>query len=91
MYLLVISTAISVQFGQCAYAIYRYGSGYNHGCDDAKLADQSEIYINQPEEVRTFILILLCKGMNHALTLALSTNPISCHPPTLQARHLPHL
>jgi len=44
MYLLVISTAISVQFGQCAYAIYRHGSGYNHGCDDAKLADQSEIY-----------------------------------------------
>jgi|SRR5689334_20043544 hypothetical protein len=49
MYLLVISTAISVQLGQCAHAISKYGSGYNHGCDDAKLADQSERYINQPE------------------------------------------
>jgi hypothetical protein len=54
MYLLVISTAISVQLGQCVYAISRYGSGYNHGCDDTKLADQSEIYINQPERGPNF-------------------------------------
>ena len=48
MYFLVIAVEILTQFGQCAYAISGYDSGYNHGCDDAKIADQSERYINQP-------------------------------------------
>ena len=54
LYFLVISLAILIQFGQCAYAVSGYDSGYNHGCDDAKLTDPSERYINQPERGPNF-------------------------------------
>jgi len=54
IYFLVISVAISIQFGQCAYAISGYDSGYNHGCNDAKLSDPSERYINQPKKGPSF-------------------------------------
>jgi len=43
-----------IQIGQYAYAISGYDSGYNHGCDDAKVADPSERYINQPEKGSNF-------------------------------------
>jgi uncharacterized membrane protein YgcG len=51
---LVILAAILIQCGQCAYAISGYESGYKHRCDDAKLSDQSEKYINQPENGPSF-------------------------------------
>ena len=31
-----------------------YGSGYDHGCDDAKISDPSDRYINQPEKGPSF-------------------------------------
>ena len=31
-----------------------YRSGYNHGCDDAKISDPSDRYINQPEKGPSF-------------------------------------
>jgi hypothetical protein len=43
----IILVAILIQLGQYAYAISGYDSGYNHGCDDAKVGDLSERYINQ--------------------------------------------
>ena len=54
MYFLVISLAILIQVGQSTYAISGYDSGYTHGCNDAKLADPSERYINQPEKGPNF-------------------------------------
>ena len=51
---LVILVAILIQLGQCAYAISGYDSGYNHGCNDAKIADPSQRYINQPQKGPNF-------------------------------------
>jgi hypothetical protein len=31
-----------------------YDSGYDHGCDDAKISDPNDIYINQPEKGTSF-------------------------------------
>ena len=31
-----------------------YSSGYNHGCDDAKISDPDDRYINQPEKGPNF-------------------------------------
>jgi hypothetical protein len=31
-----------------------YNSGYDHGCDDAKISDPSDRYINQPEKGPSF-------------------------------------
>ncbi len=36
------------------YAQSPYESGYDHGCDDAKISDSSEFYINQPEKGPSF-------------------------------------
>jgi preprotein translocase subunit SecG len=52
--ILVLVVVILIQLGQYAYAISGYDSGYNHGCDDAKIADPSERYINQPERGPNF-------------------------------------
>jgi hypothetical protein len=52
--ILVILVVILIQLGQFAYAISGYDSGYNHGCNDAKLSDPSEGYINQPENGPSF-------------------------------------
>jgi hypothetical protein len=51
---LVILVAILIPLVQYTYAISGYDSGYNHGCDDAKVADPSERYINQPEKGPNF-------------------------------------
>ena len=50
----IILVAILIQLGQYTYAISGYDSGYNHGCDDAKVADPSERYINQPGKGANF-------------------------------------
>jgi len=50
----IILVAILIQLGQYTYAISGYDSGYNHGCDDAKVADPSQRYINQPEKGPNF-------------------------------------
>lgn len=38
-----------------------YDSGYDHGCDDAKISDSSDGYVNQPEKVRHSTQKHLCK------------------------------
>jgi hypothetical protein len=52
--ILIVSVAILIQLGQYAYAISGHDSGYNHGCNDAKVADPSQRYINQPEKGPNF-------------------------------------
>jgi hypothetical protein len=52
--ILIILVAILIQLGQYTYAISGYDSGYNYRCDDAKVADQSERYINQLEKGANF-------------------------------------
>jgi hypothetical protein len=32
------------------YASSPYDSGYNHGCNDARISDPDDRYINQPEK-----------------------------------------
>jgi hypothetical protein len=51
---MVLILVILIQLGQFAYAISGHDSGYNHGCDDAKVADPSQRYINQPEKGPNF-------------------------------------
>lgn len=45
--ILVILAVVLIHLGQYVYAISGYDSGYNHGCNDAKVADSSQRYINQ--------------------------------------------
>ncbi len=52
--ILIILVAILNQLGQHTYAVSGYDSGYNHGCDDVKVADPSERYINQPGKGANF-------------------------------------
>ena len=52
--ILIVLVAILIQLGQYTCAISGYDSGYNHGCDDAKVADPSQRYINQPEKGPNF-------------------------------------
>jgi 5-methylcytosine-specific restriction endonuclease McrA len=52
--ILVILVVILIQLGQYVYALSGYDSGYNHGCNDAKVVDPSERYINQPERGPNF-------------------------------------
>jgi hypothetical protein len=52
--ILVLIVVILIQLGQYTYAISGYDSGYNHGCDDAKVADPSQRYINQPDKGPNF-------------------------------------
>jgi hypothetical protein len=48
--LIFLSPTIAMQI-QSAYAGGKspYESGYDHGCDDARISDPSDRYINQPE------------------------------------------
>jgi hypothetical protein len=52
--ILIILVAFLIQLGQYTYAISGNDSGYYHGCNDAKVADPSERYINQPEKGPNF-------------------------------------
>ena len=36
------------------YASSPYDSGYNHGCNDARISDADDRYINQPEKGSSF-------------------------------------
>jgi hypothetical protein len=41
-----------------------YDSGYDHGCDDAKISDPSDRYINQPEKGPSFHTDEFMNGYN---------------------------
>lgn len=41
-----------------------YDSGYDHGCDDAKISDPNDRYINQPEKGPSFHANEFMKGYN---------------------------
>jgi hypothetical protein len=41
-----------------------YDSGYDHGCDDAKISDPNDRYINQPEKGPSFHTNEFMKGYN---------------------------
>jgi Bacterial Ig domain len=45
--ILIILAVVLIHLGQYVCAISGYDSGYNHGCNDAKVADSSQRYINQ--------------------------------------------
>jgi hypothetical protein len=57
-----VIVVILIQLGQYTYAISGYDSGYNHGCDDAKLTDPLERYINQPERGPNFHSDIFMQG-----------------------------
>jgi hypothetical protein len=52
--ILIVLVAILIPLGQYTSAISGHDSGYNHGCDDAKVANPSQRYINQPEKSPNF-------------------------------------
>jgi hypothetical protein len=56
VFTLSLMTSIFVMQTPVAYAGEKssYGSGYDHGCDDAKISDPSDWYINQPEKGPSF-------------------------------------
>jgi hypothetical protein len=41
-----------------------YDSGYDHGCDDAKISDPNDRYINQPEKGPSFHTNEFMRGYN---------------------------
>lgn len=53
---LILVTSTFVTQIQLAYAGGKspYESGYDHGCDDAKISDPDDRYINQPEKGPSF-------------------------------------
>ena len=44
------------------YASSPYDSGYNHGCNDARISDPSDRYINQPEKGASFHTDMFMQG-----------------------------
>jgi hypothetical protein len=69
----ILVTAIAVYFlmvlsGPAGYATTgAYESGYNHGCDDAGIADPSDRYINQPQKGPDFHTNEFMAGYNEGL------------------------
>jgi hypothetical protein len=65
--------------GQSAYAVSAYNSGYNHGCNDAKISDFSDQYINQPGKGASFHTAEFMRGYNDGRNACSSgsTNSIS--------------
>lgn len=56
-FVLAVVLAITIySFNQLGHASSNdpYDSGYTHGCDDARVADPSDRYINQPEKGPSF-------------------------------------
>lgn len=45
-----------------------YDSGYDHGCDDARISDSSDIYINQPEKGPSFHTDAFNRGYNEGFS-----------------------
>lgn len=51
--LMLLVLSLSVVPG-ITFAKSPYQSGYDHGCDDARISDSSDRYINQPEKGPSF-------------------------------------
>jgi hypothetical protein len=51
-----------------------YDSGYDHGCDDAKISDSSERYYNQPEKGPSFHTDAFNRGYNDGFNTCSSGN-----------------
>jgi hypothetical protein len=62
----ILMTSIFVTQTQVAYAGEKspYDSGYDHGCDDAKISDPNDRYINQPEKGPSFHTNEFMRGYN---------------------------
>lgn len=55
---------ISIPGSALASSNSPYDSGYDHGCDDARISDLSERYINQPEKGPSFHTSEFMNGYN---------------------------
>lgn len=51
-----------------------YDSGYDHGCDDAKISDSSDRYINQPEKGPAFHTDRFMEGYNAGFSACAGSN-----------------
>jgi hypothetical protein len=51
-----------------------YDSGYNHGCDDARISDPSDRYINQPEKGPSYHTSEFMNGYNSGFNSCGSTS-----------------
>jgi hypothetical protein len=54
-----------------------YDRGYDHGCDDAKISDPSDRYINQPEKGPSFHTDEFMNGYNDGYNLCSSGGSIA--------------
>ena len=54
-----------------------YDSGYDHGCDDAKISDPSDRYINQPEKGPSFHTDEFMNGYNDGYNTCSSSTSLS--------------
>src|SRR5215211_6341228 len=63
--LMLTTSTLAIQI-QLAYAGGKssYESGYDHGCDDARISDPSDRYINQPEKGPSFHTEAFMRGYN---------------------------
>jgi hypothetical protein len=64
-YLILASSSTAI-LGSSAYASEEspYDSGYDHGCDDARISDPDDRYINQPEKGPSFHTDRFMDGYN---------------------------
>lgn len=57
-----------------------YDSGYDHGCDDAKISDSSDGYVNQPEKGPSFHTETFMQGYYNGYNSS-TTNMENIHSP----------
>ena len=59
---------ISIPVSASASSKSPYESGYDHGCDDARISDSSDRYINQPEKGPSFHTSEFMDGYNSGVS-----------------------
>lgn len=62
-----------------------YDSGYDHGCDDARISDSSDRYINQPEKGPSFHTSEFMNGYDSGFNSCSSYNSNNYNSPNYES------
>lgn len=78
--LVFMSGILAVGTSSMVYASSdEYNIGYVHGCNDAKIADPDDRYINQPGKGPSFHTISFMNGYNDGFYLCTGNSEIGIH------------
>lgn len=77
--ILIVFSIIVISMSPISYfffvnSITPYDLGYDHGCDDARISDSSERYINQPEKGPSYHTSEFMDGYNRGLDVCSNNN-----------------